>query len=41
MAKLAKLMLQYSGHVRRVGARELALAVLEGSIEGNQHQGSG
>ena len=37
--KLARMKLQYFGHVTRRSAGNLALTVLEGSIDGLRHQG--
>jgi len=37
--KVAKLKLQYFGHITRGSAGQLALTVLEGIMEGLQHQG--
>ena len=39
MGKLARMKLQYFGHVTRGSAGNLALTVLEGSIDGLRHQG--
>jgi len=39
MAKVVKLKLQYFGHVARGSAGQLALTVLEGSMEGTLYQG--
>lgn len=39
MAKVVKLKLQYFGHVARGSAGQLALTVLEGSMEGTRYQG--
>jgi len=39
MAKVVKLKLQYFGHAARESARQLALTVLEGSMEGTRYQG--
>ena len=39
MAKVVKLKLQYFGHVVRGSAGQLALTVLEGSMEGTRYQG--
>ena len=39
MAKVVKLKLQYFGHVARGSAEQLALTVLEGSMEGTRYQG--
>jgi len=39
MAKVVKLKLQYFGHVARGSAIQLALTVLEGSMEGTRYQG--
>jgi len=39
MAKVIKLKLQYFGHVARGSAGQLALTVLEGSMEGTRYQG--
>jgi len=39
MAKVVKLKLQYFGHVARGSAGQLALTVLEGSMEGTSFQG--
>jgi len=39
MAKVAKLKIQYFGHVARGSAGQLALTVLEGSMEGTRFQG--
>jgi len=39
MGRVAKLKLQYFGHITRGSARQLALTVLEGIIEGLRHQG--
>ena len=39
MRKLARIKLQYFGHVTRGSAGNLALTVLEGSIDGLHHQG--
>ena len=39
MAKVVKLKLQYFGHAARGNARQLALTVLEGSMEGTRYQG--
>ena len=37
--RVAKLKLQYFGHITRGGAGQLALTVLQGIMEGSQHQG--
>jgi len=39
MAKVVKLKLPYFGHVARGSAGQLALTVLEGSMEGTRYQG--
>ena len=39
MGRVAKLKLQYFGHITRESAGQLALTVLEGIMEGLQHQG--
>jgi len=39
MARVVKLKLQYFGHVARGSAGQLALTVLEGSMEGTRYQG--
>ena len=39
MGRVAKLKLQYFGHITRGSAGQLALAVLEGIMEGLRHQG--
>jgi len=39
IAKVVKLKLQYFGHVARGSAGQLALTVLEGSMEGTRYQG--
>ena len=39
MGKVARMKLQYFGHVTRGSAGNLALTVLEGSIDGLRHQG--
>jgi len=39
MGTVAKLKLQYFGHITRGSAGQLALTVLEGIMEGLQHQG--
>ena len=39
MGKVAQIKLQYFGHVTRGSAGNLALTVLEGSIDGLRHQG--
>jgi len=39
MAKVVKLKLQYFGHVARGSAGQLALTVLEGSMEGTRYEG--
>ena len=39
MGKLSRMKLQYFGHVTRGSAGNLALTVLEGSIDGLRHQG--
>ena len=39
MGRLAKLKLQYFGHITRGSAGQLALTVLEGIMEGLRHQG--
>jgi len=39
MGKLARMKLQYFGHVTRGSAGNLALTVFEGSIDGLRHQG--
>ena len=39
MAKVVKLKLQYFDHVARRSAGQLALTVLEGSMEGTRYQG--
>ena len=39
MGKVARMKLQYFGHVTRGSAGNLALAVLEGSADGLRHQG--
>ena len=39
MGKLARMKLQYFGHVTRGSAGNLAMTVLEGSIDGLRHQG--
>ena len=39
MAKVAFLKLQYFGHVTRGRAGQLALTVLEGTVEGKRYQG--
>jgi len=39
MVRVAKLKLQYFGHITRGSAGQLALTVLEGIIEGLRHQG--
>jgi len=39
MARVAKLKLQYFGHITRRSAGQLALTVLEGIMEGLRHQG--
>jgi len=39
MGRVAKLKLQYFGHVTRESAGQLALTVLEGIVEGSRHQG--
>jgi len=39
MAKVVKLKLQYFGHVATGSAGQLALTVLEGSMEGTRYQG--
>jgi len=39
MGKVARIKLQYFGHVTRVSAGNLALTVLEGSVDGLRHQG--
>ena len=39
MGRVTKLKLQYFGHITRGSAGQLALTVLEGIMEGLQHQG--
>jgi len=39
MGRVAKLKLQYFGHITRGSAGQLALRVLEGIMEGSRHQG--
>ena len=39
MGRVAKLKLQYFGHITRRSAGQLALTVLEGIMEGLRHQG--
>jgi len=39
MGRVAKLKLQYSDHITRGSAKQLALTVLEGIMEGLRHQG--
>jgi len=39
MGRVAKLKLQYFGHITRVSAGQSALTVLEGIMEGLQHRG--
>ena len=39
MGRVAKLKLQYFGHITRASAGQLALTVLEGITEGSRHQG--
>ena len=39
MGRVAKLKLQYFGHITRGSAGQLALTVLEGIVEGLRHQG--
>ena len=39
MGRVAKLKVQYFGHVTRESAGQLALAILEGIMEGLRHQG--
>ena len=39
MGRVAKLKLQYVGHITRGSAGQLALTVLEGIMEGLRHQG--
>ena len=39
MGRVAKLKLQYFGHITRGSAGQLALTVLEGIMEGLRHQG--
>jgi len=39
MGKVAGMKLQYFGHVTRGSAGNLALIVLEGSVDGLRHQG--
>jgi len=39
MGRVAKLKLQYFGHITRVSAGQLALTVLEGIMEGLRYQG--
>jgi len=39
MGRVAKLKLQYFGHITRGSAGQLALTVLEGIMEGSRHQG--
>ena len=39
MGRVAKLKLQYFGHITRGSAGQLALTVLEGIMEGQRHQG--
>ena len=39
MGRMAKLKLQYFGHITRVSAGQSALTVLEGIMEGLQHRG--
>jgi len=39
MERVTKLKLQYFGHITRGSARQLALTVLEGIMEGLRHQG--
>ena len=39
MAKVVQLKLQYFGHVARGSAGQLAMTVLEGSMEGTRYQG--
>ena len=39
MGRVSKLKLQYCGHITRESAGQLALTVLEGIMEGSQHQG--
>ena len=39
MGRVAKLKLQYFGHITRGSAGQLTLTVLEGIIEGLRHQG--
>ena len=39
MGRVAKLKLQYFGHIIRGSAGQLALTVLEGIMEGLRHQG--
>ena len=39
MWRVARMKLQYFGHVTRGSAGNLALAVLEGSVDGLRHQG--
>jgi len=41
MGRVAKLKLQYFGHITRESAVQLALTVLEGIMEGLRHQGRG
>jgi len=38
MGKVARMKLQYFGHVTRGSAENLALTVLEGSVDGLRHQ---
>ena len=40
MARVAHLKLQYFGHAARGSAGELALVVMEGSVEGGRYQGA-
>jgi len=39
MGKVARMKLQYVGHVTRGSAGNLALTVLEGNVDGLRHQG--
>ena len=39
LGKVARMKLQYFGHVTRGSAGNLALTVLEGSVDGLRHQG--
>ena len=39
MGRVAKLKLQYFGHITRGSAEQLALTVVEGIMEGLRHQG--